>query len=150
MRIKDIILDIIVESAIFELAYRRKDAINQCRSLAYTIILHLVKVFVFGKVNEYNHWLQELDNYFFKLEETILKGRNHTLSSEKMFQLLFDEPLGHTNNVDGYLKRVIKQYKNYPVIQPNSQIIHNKIYKVLSDICVDISKQDYKGIENYL
>ena len=70
MRICNVLLDFLNEIALFEMAYRRRIAIDRVRDLQQEIADHLIKVIMYSDTmhinewsNELNAWLDQIQNY---------------------------------------------------------------------------------------
>jgi hypothetical protein len=159
MRIKEIILDAIIRTSIFEMANDKATVIHQTHSLTPVIISHLVKIFMFGKESRaFNHWCSEINAQLRRIQLNKLKSSKKPLTKEKLYDIMFDGPLGHTSTVEEWISMIWDErdntgkykYHRLPILQPNGVIIHRDIQRVLDKVTTDISNQIFKDIRNYL
>jgi hypothetical protein len=150
MRIRDIILDVIIGTRLFEMAFKRKNAIDKVRAYQSTLISHLIKILIFEKSENRNHWCNEVNSYLDGIQDIKLKGTNQPLESSMLFELMFNEPIGHLSTVDKMIIRIQRQYQSDYPSELNGYKIHKQIHDILYDISHDISLDRFNDIREYL
>lgn len=152
-------MDGIIRTSLFEMANDRATVIQGVHNLTPNIILHLVKIFMFGKQTPtYNHWCSEINAALRKIQLNKLKGSNKPLNREKLYQIMFDGPLGHTSTAEEWMSVVWDEqdnrgkykYRKLPIHQPNGTIIHKYLQNTLDMITYDIANQKFKDVKQYL
>ena len=151
MKINDIIMDTIINSRIFEMAYQRKRAIDKISNFQEPIAIHLIKYFYYSASKETKqHWKKELDVWFKSIRRIKLKN-NKTLEGNQYYKLLFTEPLGERINVEDIIDD-INYDENMKEMSGKMTIseLHVKLEKLLHTISYDISNNKFKTINDYL
>lgn len=106
MKLLDLFADRILEMPLFEMAMRRKDAINEVRSKKPKIAEHIIKSLIFNSQAQ-NHWYSELNSWLDPLKLIELKPNGDSLEAKIFFDILFNEYYGHGESV---LKKQVKDY----------------------------------------
>ena len=150
MRIREFVLDVIIQTRLFEMAFKRKNAIDKVRGYQSTLINHLIKIFMFKDSENRNHWSSEVNNYLYDIQDIKLKGTNQPLESSMLFELMFNEPIGHLNTVDKMMIRTQQQYQSERIMESDGHKIHKQIYNILHDVSHDISLDKFNDIRDYL
>jgi hypothetical protein len=149
MKIRDLIIDRLSETAIFEMAFRRKIAIDKARSLQNQIARHLIKLEMYASSSQINHWRTELNGWLHDIQDNELKHTGKPLDKETLFNILFDEPLGAISDVQSKMNKIHREYQNFPLDQPDAATINKNLYSVLFAICLDISNSNFQDVKNY-
>jgi len=88
----------LINRPFFEMAFFRKDAVDNIRSLSGTILLHLIKIkYLKGNINE-NHWKNEVKSFFRKVNSIRIKPRNKKFTKDEYMDFLFIEPYCDSNS----------------------------------------------------
>lgn len=159
MRFKEMITDLFIRTSMFEMANDRATVTQQTHNLTPNIIAHLVKILMFGKdCRSYHHWCSEVNAPLRRIQLNKLKGSNKPLGHNKLFEILFEGPLGHTNTAEEWMSLVWDEkdnqgeykYRSLPIVQPNGVIIHGELRSILDKLSIDISNQIFRDIVNYI
>jgi hypothetical protein len=151
MRIREIILDTIIGSRLFEMAFNRKQAIDTARSYSYEIDLHLLKILMYEQVRDYDHWCTEVDTLLNRVQRTKLKHNKKPLDFDTLYKILWEGYLESPDEVKDLMSDIDKEYsKSYKLINYDYLEIHKKIQNVLLSVCEDISSSTLKDIRDYL
>ncbi|MEE9327338.1 MAG: hypothetical protein V3U71_08565 [Cocleimonas sp.] len=115
----------LLETKLFEMALNKKKLEDKISNLEYQINQHLIKILAFDdKPNEKKHfkdisgWMNQINSYYLKPNKT-------KLSSNKYFELLFNDPFeDHIEAIDMRIESL-----NYNTSRSNlsSKEIYNKI-----------------------
>lgn len=150
MRLREILLDAIINTKLFEMAYQRKIAIDKVRSRQDTIALHLVKLLMFSNNNVVPHWKTEVNSWISELNRIKLKPYNHRLYSDNFMQLLFDEPLGTSTDTYDFIKEVYRLHNQIPPSNINPEQVNKALALIYKSISDDLAIGNFTHIDNYL
>lgn len=152
MKLKEIIVDWICESSLFEMAHERKKAIDQVRGLQFPLSNHLVKILYLNLPDTINHWISEVNGYLTIMDQIRVKGGNpKNLKPNDYKLLLWEEPLGHGVSA---VRQIIKHFKrDYNGVQNTGLTeyqVYEILYKIYSDLIYDIPNDKFEDIRDYL
>lgn len=151
MKIREILLDAIIGTKLFEMAFNRKQAIDSIQSLSYEIDLHLLKILMYERVRDYDHWCDELNGWFSKIQRTKMKHNKKPLEFNILYELLWEGYLESPEEVKDLMSDIDKKYsKSYKLINYDYLEIHKKIQSILYSICHDLSLSKFKDVRDYL
>jgi hypothetical protein len=151
MKIKEFILDVIISTELFEMAFNRKQAIDAIQYQSYEINLHLLKILMYGQVRDYEHWCSELNAWFFKIQRTRLKYNKQSMDFKTLYKILWEGYLESTQEVRDLITDIDNEYsKSYKLLNGDYLDIHKQIEDILYSVCYDISLSKFKDIRNYL
>ena len=150
MRIREIFLDFLNETALFEMAFERKIAIQKARNLQNQIIRHIIKVYMYDKSEYVNHWCKEINGSLWDIQDNWVKGTKMPLDRDTLFKILFSEPVDSIDEVQHKMNRIYKEYPTLQINEPDASSIHKNIYTVIDLVCGDISNNNFNDIKDYL
>lgn len=153
MRIFDIIIDKLNETALFEMARNRAEAKSIVTNLSPEIFDHLLKLFVFSSPENKQGWIKELNAWLNKIDKIYLKPGSKKLDTQTLYNwLVFDSSPHYSENYVNSVVRKLKatNFKNVPIYDYDSTQVLNQILKILNDVSNDISNDIFTTIENYL
>ena len=151
MRIKEIILDAIIGTSLFEMAFQRKRAIDVVQSLSYEIDLHLLKILIYEQVRDYDKWCSEINTWLLRIQRTRLKSDNLPLNFEILYRLLWEGYLETPDEVRDLMSDIDREYsKSYKLINYDYFEVHKKLQSILYHACQDIALTKFKDIGDYL
>lgn len=131
------LLDLIIESKLFEMALSRQHALQKIDRLNYQISNHLLKLIVFNDSNAFNHWLKEVNTWLFEIDEIHLKPKYKKLPLRDYTTYLKEPYLEHPIAIEKMVKRLKQDYKEEKIV--NGSV--NSIYEVVDDIMTKVCKQ---------
>ena len=151
MKITDIVANYIIESSLFEMAFKRKVVVDKVRNFQLQIARHLI-IHLYYNVreetksdlrSEIDTWLNDIDDYRLK--------NNKKLDGYVYYQLLFIEPLEERVSVEMHINK-INVGSNMKPKQGLISIgmLHESVEKVLHAVAYDISNNSLKDIKYYL
>jgi len=120
----------LITRSIFEMAFYRKDAIDNIRSLSGTILLHILKVKYLKNNQNQNHWKNEIKSFFRKVNSIRIKPKNKKFEVDEYMNFLFIEP--YCNSETSFKKN--KYFINEPYIK---SIINEINYEYNSNIKIN-------------
>jgi uncharacterized protein YozE (UPF0346 family) len=151
MRLSEIILDKLNETALFEMAFDRKEAMRKFQNLDYQIQRHLIKITAFKDGLNYQHHCSEINGWLDYLND-VKWNRTQRLRKDIIMKCLWEGPLGHgTDSVKEPIEKWTRTY-NYAV--PRNKLTYSQIYELLfriyDEMSFDLSKGDVNTIQHYL
>jgi len=142
------LLDILMETRIFELAYNRKAAMNKVRDLSLNTSMELLKILMYQDSRNQPHWRGKFDGWMAGIKR-YAKG---TLKERDLINLLWEEPLGNIDQLEDLISMVESDY-----YKPSHHINYNdltSLHKQMKDIFTSISKDIVNNkrinINNYI
>ena len=82
----------ILDNILLEMSYPRKKAENKIENLNHAIISHIACILLIkfddSQKQYYNHWINEVNSYLFKIDEIRIKPKNKKLPFRRYFELL--------------------------------------------------------------
>lgn len=142
------LLDILIETRIFELAYNRKNAMDKVRDLSLNTSMELLKILMYKNSRNQNHWRGKFDGWMAGIKR-YSKG---TLKERDLIKLLWEEPLGGLDQLEDLISIIESDY-----YKPSNHINYNdlpSLHKQMKDILInmskDISNNKHININNYL
>lgn len=153
MKLIDLCLDRLNRTRLFEMAFERHVAKQKVTDLSPTIFEHLVKLFVFKLPDTRSHWIKELNNFFGQIDKIYLKPNKRKLPYEEIYNWLIFDSAPHYS--PEYLKFEVfkmlqRDYKGVGVYDFNPEHLLNIILGIIQKVSLDISKNTFVSIENYL
>jgi hypothetical protein len=153
MRIYEILIDKLIETSLFEMAFDRKTAKNKITDLSPLIFEHLLKLFVFNYPQGRDHWITELNGWFKSINKIYLKSTNKKPSGTDIYTWLIFESAPHydVNYLEDQVQIMIyEDYKNIPIHNYDPSWTLNKILSIIQNVSSDISKNKFRSIRDYL
>ena len=153
MKTLTLLLDLLQNSSLMEMAFQRKVLYNKILYIQDQIALHLCKVLLFPNDPSYNHWLGELNGWLGDINGWTLKGSAHRkLDGKTYYELLFNHLFdGGIYELDN--KLIILANKGYIIPDLSSEektLIYQNIETIMRNISFDISNNKFTKIQDYL
>jgi hypothetical protein len=146
MKIADI-LDSVLESPLFEMAFQRKVIINRLRDLRFQINRHAIKIIAWPDAPEVPHWKHELTAWGNDLTAMTLRvGRgSRPMGFDLPWKHLYQEPFDPApNEAMGFLARIVSEEYQRPVSKPLPEIVA-EMTAFLRAFCQAIGSQQTVG-----
>lgn len=153
MKVTDIILDYISELTIFEMARSRQDAKRIVTDLSPQIVLHLIKLFVFNSPQNKQHWINEVNTWFGKIDDIYLKPSNKKPDWQTVYNwIVFDSsPHYDSNYIDSKVKKMINaEYSTNQLYDYDAESVLNQILKIVERCSKDMANDQFTTIGDYL
>ena len=147
------VLDLLINTPLFEMAYERRKAKDLISDLSPNIVDHMIKLFVMHSPETKNHWISEINSWLFKIDAITLKPKNKRLQKTDIYEwLLIDNVPTYDAS---YVHRKIKhwknsEYQNVIYTDFDAEFVMNKIKQILEHVCMDISNDNFQSVKNYL
>lgn len=151
MKLKTLLEEWLFNLPIFEMAYERREAINQIENLNYQIAVHLTKVLTIDISSETKlHWLSELNAWLRKINNIKIKGKRPKFDKDVYYKHLFIHLLGDLDsfiNISDDIKTDNPEY-DFPIESYAES--YKKLEYVLNAICYDIANYKFTSIHDYI
>lgn len=147
MTFKDLLLDKIQQTQIFEFAYNREKIFKTIRGFVFRIHEHIIKIEYFYDSYDYNGHIRSINTWLKDCQKMTLDGK-HRLDKKYYFEMLFSEPIDDGDSYIEYYKDLKRDgYK--PVKVGGFDEFYEISKKAFLRISEDISKNNFDNIENY-
>jgi len=142
------LLDILMETRIFELAYNRKTAMDKIRDISLNTSMELLKIIMYKNSRNQNHWRGKLDGWF----SSIKRYARGTLKERDLFHLLWVEPLGELGQLEDLISMVEADYytPSHHIDYTNLPALHNQMRNIFTSISRDMANNKHININNYI
>ena len=142
------LLDILMETRIFELAYHRKNAMDKVRDISLNTSMELLKILMYKDSRNQNHWRGKFDGWMAGIKR-YSKG---ALKVHDLFNLLWVEPLGEIDQLEDLISMVEADYytPSYHIDYNDLPALYNQMKNIFADISRDIVKNKRITINNYI
>ena len=142
------LLDILMETRIFELAYNRKTAMDKIRDISLNTSMELLKIIMYKNSRNQNHWRGKLDGWF----SSIKRYARGTLKERDLFHLLWVEPLGELDQLEDLISMVEADYytPSHHIDYTDLPALHNQMRDIFSSISGDMANNKHININNYI
>ena len=142
------LLDILMETRIFELAYNRKTAMDKVRDISLNTSTELLKILMYKDSRNQNHWRGKFDGWM----SGIKRYSKDTLKERDLFHLLWVEPLGDLNQLEDLISMVELDYysPSYHIDYNDLPSLHSQMKNIFASISSDIAINKRININNYI
>ena len=142
------LLDILMETRIFELAYNRKTAMDKIRDISLNTSTELLKILMYKGSRNQNHWRGKFDGWM----SGIKRYSKGTLKERDLFHLLWVEPLGDLNQLEDLIGMVESDYysPSYHIDYNDLPSLHSQMKNIFASISSDIAINKRININNYI
>lgn len=142
------LLDMLMETRIFELAYNRKTAMDKVRDLSLNTSMELLKIIMYKNSRNQNHWRGKFDGWM----SGIKRYSKGTLKERDLFNLLWVEPLGDIDQLEDLISMVEIDYyiPSHHIDYNDLPSLHNQMKDIFANISRDITNNKHININNYI
>ena len=152
MLLRDLFINWLIETDLFEMAFERKKAIQIVEGHAKEIANHFVKVLTFADKGLQQHWLTELNNFLNDIDDVYVKPNNKRLKPLEYKKYLWEGWLGHgALAIQQIQKHLLRQYLNVERSDLTPYQIAEILEKAYHNISYDLANNKYAGdVMNYI
>lgn len=150
MRWIDLLLDGLNQTTIFEMAHRRRDAVQFALNLSEQIAEHVLKILVFERGGHTQHWHKEINTWLRSIQSKQLKSTGRPLPRQDLMRLLHEGPFEHLGEVKDRIRDAVRNYPNHKIKQSDASVIHQQLASLYSAICSNISLNQFEQVEPLL
>lgn len=152
MKLFEIMLDKLNETALFEMAFERKKAKAKVVGLSPQIFRHLAKMLILNSPDDFKHWAGEVNGWMRDIQETTLKGNNKRIDKDTLYQWLVFES---APTYDETYIQTLKMYweDDYPdalVLPHDESAVIVRMLTIIKNACADSEQGKFSKIEKYL
>lgn len=123
-----------ISRVFFENAYKRKKSLNMINSLERQINKHLFKVILFSKSSSLNHWIDELNNFFYDIFYNYGNiKKDAIIKDQEYLDILYYEPLTPNKAINDLILFLFKQY-NKDKYAVDIDLLSKKLFNFYKDI----------------
>ena len=126
MTFRDLLLDKIQETSLFEMAHKRANILDKCLFLCGQIQLHLVKIKFFYNKNDFNHHVKDINNWIKDIQRMTLDGKKR-LDKKYYYEGLFSDPIDDGDSYKDYFKDLITKKQGYLHLYEKEPRLNRKI-----------------------
>lgn len=154
MKIKDVLLDAIINTYLFEIARGRYEAKQIITEQSPYIFESFVALFVFNLPDMRDSLILTINKHFWIIDEVAVWPDNKKPDKLTVYNwLVFDSSLHYDVAwVNGSVKRLsFGAYKDIPILDYDAEYILNKILDIIKLILQDIEEPNkFISVDNYL
>jgi hypothetical protein len=142
------LIDLLIETRLFELAYKRKKAKDIIRDLSFNTSEELLKILMYKDSKNQSHWRGKFEGWMIKIK----RSSRNTLKEKDLINLLYEEPLGEIWQLEDLIKDIEQDYykPSYHIDYNNLHSLHNQIKNIFTQISKDITQNRDININNYI
>jgi len=149
MKFSDFILDKIIETDLFNLAFRRKRILNKCSELSWEICKNIIELCCFEK-SDTKEILESINDCLYAID--ILKM---DLRIKLDYRYYYDEiwfkrmdDYTHLKDFAEHIKK--REYKEINLKYMNYNDLYDNLCKLMVEVSRDIANDDLKNFDYYL
>lgn len=130
----------LINTKIFEQAFRLRDARFKISEKAYTLNFHLMKCYFLKNESYFNHWKDEVLGYLKSINRITIKPFNKKFDKDEYIEWLFIEPL--CDGFSSFKKSIYKiEDKEYTIFINDIKDQYNIIIKLENEDKLDFEKK---------
>lgn len=142
--------DLLINSNLFELAYKRKEILNKCFDLSPQICKHIIKLCCFINPIDVNGHLKSLNVWLGDIEDLKLKS-NSRLDYKSYYDEIWNKFIDSKEDLERIFNKLkSREYKNLPIRKVNFNELYGKLCKLMLDVSKDIELYNLKNFDYYL
>lgn len=142
--------DLLINSNLFELAYKRKEILNKCFDLSPQICKHIIKLCCFINPIDVNGHLKSLNVLLGDIEDLKLKS-NSRLDYKSYYDEIWNKFIDSKEDLEKIFNKLkSREYKNLPIRKVNFNELYDKLCKLMLDVSKDIELYNLKNFDYYL
>lgn len=147
------LMDLLMRTELFEMAFERKVMIEKCRSLSSQICFHIIKLTCFNNPDDIRGHLKSLNGWIGDIYSQKLKTpkKNKKLPANVYYDEIWFNRVDdyiQLKDMSLYLKRT--DYKKVELREVNYKNLYNKLCDMMNDVCHDIENDKLEDFEFYL
>ncbi|MBV5309985.1 hypothetical protein [Chromatium okenii] len=138
-----------IKTLIYEMAFERNKAESRVTELGLPVLHHLIKILKWDDKNNYSKHIYDINNWLFQIQDITIKKKGKRFKPEQYYLFLFNEQIKSVEDITKKINRSLREYKQLPEI--NSDVrVYQLLTQVYQRISLDLSKDQFEGIEKYL
>lgn len=147
MKIIEIITDGLLDSRLFEMAFRRREMESKITNLSSSICKHLIKILKWQDVVNYNKHVGNINDWIFDIQRMYIKG-NRKPTQNDYYNWMYNDVIRDELTV---IRMIVglHEYHDLPVIRTDEKV-HDIVKAILYQISYDLVINKFDNIKNYL
>lgn len=142
--------DLLINSNLFELAYKRKEILNKCFDLSPQICKHIIKLCCFINPIDVNGYLKSLNVWLGDIEDLKLKS-NSRFDYKSYYDEIWNKFIDSKEDLERIFNKLkLREYKNLPIRKVNFNELYDKLCKLMNEVSKDIELYNLKNFDYYL
>lgn len=149
MKWADFLLDKIIETDLFDLAYRRKLILNKCSDLGWEICKNIIELCCFEK-SDTKEILESINDCLYEIENLKINLRIKLDSKYYYDEIWFKRIDDYTQlkDIAEHLKK--REYKEINLKYIDYYDLYNNLCNLMLEVSRDIENYDLKNFDYYL
>jgi hypothetical protein len=147
MKITEIVLDKILDSFIFEQAFRRRDVETRITSLSLQVVKHLIKILKWRDDINYNKHCRDIDGWVSDIQDLYIKGDKKPTQAD-YFQWMFNDVVRDESMIERNIRSMSRTYI-LPSIRSDDEVFQ-LIKSILYQLSYDLPLNKVVSILDYL
>lgn len=142
--------DILFNTQLFELAYKRKEILDKCFDLSPQICRHIVKLCCFINPIDVKGHLKSLNVWLGDIEDLKLKS-NSRLDYKSYYDEIWNKFIDSKEDLERIFNKLkSREYSDLPTRNIDFKELYLKLCKLMLEVSQDIEKYDLKKFDYYL
>lgn len=137
-----------IKNLILEMAFERSRAESKITELAIPVLFHIIKILKWEDSINYSKHVEDINTWLFDIQRILIKPRSRRFKPELYYIFLFEEQIKSIFDITLFINRDLRKYKNLKELN-SDEIIYEKLIKFYKQLSIDISINQFNGIENY-
>ena len=147
MRLLELLCENIINSELFENAFKRQEVESRITDLSHPIIEHLIKILKWKDDRNYQKHIHDINGCMYKIQSFKLK-RNTKPSQQDYYQWMVVDVLQDELNVELWI-RGLHRYNHLSALQSDEEVF-NIIKSILYKVSFDLLLIKFRNIEDYM
>ena len=141
------LMDLLMRTKLFEMAYKRQKILDECHNLMSQILLHIIKIEFFYNKDDYKGHVRSINAWIDNIQDMTTDGKNR-LKPNDYFKVLFLEPIDSGEDIKNRFNRLKKNgYK--PSKEKDFELFYTEAKEAFQNIANDIANNKFTTIEDY-
>jgi hypothetical protein len=147
MKLLEVLCEKLINSQLFENAYRRQEVESKITNLALPITKHLIKILKWRDPRNYQKHIRDIDSWIYDIQTlTIKNGKRPT--QQDYFKWMFIDCAANQRTLSRLILG-LHRYSNLPVLRTDEEVF-DIIKMFFWNISKDLSLDQYQTLTNYI
>jgi hypothetical protein len=131
------------------MVFNKSQAESQITELGLPVLSLMIKISKWEDKENYTNHIDDINCWLFGIQKILIRSKNKRFKSERYFKFLFQEQIESVINITHYINRDLRRHKDLNEINSDIEIFE-KLTKIYKQLSIDLSNNEFDGIENYL
>jgi hypothetical protein len=147
MKLRDLLIDILLETRLFELSFDRKEAIDKIKSNSHTICLHCIKLLILPNSMHRSHWIKELNDRLDEIDDIRTKPDNDKFQAKFYKKYIWEGFLENPDQIKKTIRKIKSKYKEEFIKDLDSKTVFNFLEAFFDDkICIPLAEDLFQPV----